>query len=135
MRVLVLNAGSSSLKLSIIDRGSEDRRSCLQADGAPMRDASPTATRASRDAIQEVPEATSRHIDAVGHRVVHGGTRFQAATIIDDAVEAESPRWPGSHLCTIGSPWRRSAEHADGCETCRRWPRSTRPSTRRCPSP
>ncbi|GMA94635.1 acetate kinase [Pseudolysinimonas kribbensis] len=26
-------------------------------------------------------------IDAVGHRVVHGGDRFRAATIIDDAVE------------------------------------------------
>ena len=58
MRVLAVNAGSTSLKLHLVD-----------GDDA-------TAVHGWVDA------------DAVGHRVVHGGERFRAPVEIDDEVEA-----------------------------------------------
>jgi acetate kinase len=66
--VLVVNAGSSSLKLSLLD-GDET-----------------VAT--SSDAGLASFVSTCGTVDAVGHRVVHGGTEFTAATLIDDAVLA-----------------------------------------------
>jgi acetate kinase len=58
--VLVVNAGSTSLKLTVVD--AEDRSTRLAA----IEDASDVAV--------------------VGHRVVHGGSRFTGATRIDDDV-------------------------------------------------
>jgi acetate kinase len=60
--VLVVNAGSTSLKLTLVD--GED----------------------SRPVDSFVPA------DAVGHRVVHGGERFRSAILIDDEVEEELGR-------------------------------------------
>jgi acetate kinase len=60
--VLVVNAGSTSLKLTVVDR--EDRSRNVEA----LTDAGDVA--------------------AVGHRVVHGGGRFTAPTRIDDEVLA-----------------------------------------------
>jgi len=54
--VLVVNAGSTSLKLTLVDREGESR---------------------------PVPE-----VCAVGHRVVHGGSRFVEPVVIDDDVVA-----------------------------------------------
>src|SRR4051794_15920500 len=76
MRVLVVNAGSSSLKLRL-----------LGPDDEVLAEADIAAPRA------EVDEAALREwvagagaIDAVGHRIVHGGERFPAAVRIDDDV-------------------------------------------------
>jgi len=55
--VLAVNAGSTSLKLSLVD-GDESR-----------------------------PVAGFEPADAVGHRVVHGGARYTEPVVIDDAVE------------------------------------------------
>jgi acetate kinase len=60
--VLVVNAGSTSLKLSLVD-GEE-----------------------SRPVDSFVPA------DAVGHRVVHGGEQFRSAVLIDEEVEEELGR-------------------------------------------
>ena len=80
MRVLVANAGSSSLKLSLLDeRDSELWRRDLDAPRAVVDAA------AVSSALAELPEAP----DAVGHRVVHGGDRFRAAVRLDAAVLAE----------------------------------------------
>ena len=75
-RVLVVNAGSSTLKLSVVEA---DGRSTgaktletLQGTLAP---------RVVADAI-----AGLGHVDAVGYRVVHGGTEFSTATVIDDGI-------------------------------------------------
>jgi acetate kinase len=57
-RVLVVNAGSTSLKLSVVDE----------------HDAS-------------VPVETFEPADAVGHRVVHGGSRFRDPVLLDDDVK------------------------------------------------
>ena len=76
MRVLVVNAGSSSLKLSVLDEqdhlvASED----LQAPGGRIDDA----------ALREVVSRNGP-IDAVGHRIVHGGTEFTAPVLVDARV-------------------------------------------------
>jgi len=76
--VLVVNAGSSSLKLRVLDSGDAVTASAdLSAwDGSPDDPA-------LRDFL-----AGLTGIDAAGHRVVHGGHRFTAATPIDDEVMA-----------------------------------------------
>jgi acetate kinase len=66
MRILVVNAGSSSLKLSVLDGEALIAES--QADDLATFVASVDG------------------IDAVGHRVVHGGTEFTDAVLIDDDV-------------------------------------------------
>ncbi|HET8820481.1 MAG TPA: acetate/propionate family kinase [Thermoleophilaceae bacterium] len=79
MRVLVVNAGSSSLKLSLLDSDdSELWGSELEAPRALVH------ADAVEAALAEVPAAP----DAVGHRIVHGGDRFREPVIIDSQVEA-----------------------------------------------
>ena len=70
MRVLVVNAGSSSLKLRLV--GADDEL-------LGSRDLEPGDD--TEAAIGELGEA-----DASGHRVVHGGARFVDPVVIDDAV-------------------------------------------------
>jgi acetate kinase len=75
-RVLVVNAGSSSLKLQLLDRSDEVvteqtvERWSGEDNDEPLRDFLDSAG----------------SVDAVGHRVVHGGPRFSAAVRIDDGV-------------------------------------------------
>ena len=119
MRILVLNAGSSSLKFQLIDTDgaaiaeSRDRRlargqveriggqaivTLAAAGAAPTKSTAPIRDHAaavehvitwlagpdSGVAIESVAE-----IEAVGHRVVHGGERFTHSTRIDDEVRRE----------------------------------------------
>jgi acetate kinase len=61
--ILVVNAGSTSLKLSLVDEaGSSQQIDSLEAVGA--------------------------NVDAVAHRIVHGGTRFREPVLIDAEVTA-----------------------------------------------
>jgi acetate kinase len=80
-RVLVLNPGSSSLKASLIELPDT---TLAQADKRWGSDASRTADRSTdiRDALEALGDVKP---DAVGYRVVHGGSRFTAPTLIDDA--------------------------------------------------
>ncbi len=75
MRVLVVNAGSTSLKLSVL----EGER-MLIAEDLP-------AERAEIEA-GEVAATVARlgPVDAVGHRIVHGGTRYREAVRLDPEV-------------------------------------------------
>jgi acetate kinase len=85
--VLVLNAGSSSLKFQVIDPGDGS----VSADGLLERvDETGTETALQRltEALEQAGVSTSS-LFAVGHRVVHGGARFTAPTRIDDDVLAE----------------------------------------------
>lgn len=88
MRVLVLNAGSSSLKARFLDATTEGpvgeprfdvlyERIGEGGEGPSDHDA------AVADLLARV-EATGEHPEAVGHRVVHGGERFTAPTVLDD---------------------------------------------------
>jgi len=72
VRVLVVNAGSSSLKLRLLSDADEQLGTC---DLAPDEDVG-----AALDALGQA--------DAAGHRIVHGGERFRAPAVIDDEVTA-----------------------------------------------
>ncbi|MBQ1311623.1 MAG: acetate kinase [Blautia sp.] len=108
MKVLVINCGSSSLKYQLIDSDTEnvlakglcerigiDGRLVYQKAGldkeiteAPM----PT----HKEAIQMVLDALTNEktgaikslseVEAIGHRVVHGGEKFASSTLINDDV-------------------------------------------------
>ncbi|HTW41856.1 MAG TPA: acetate/propionate family kinase [Solirubrobacteraceae bacterium] len=79
MRVLVVNAGSSSLKLSLLD--------AADAVIAAVELDAPRA-RADADELREALRPPLAQADAVGHRIVHGGERFRAAVRIDEQVRA-----------------------------------------------
>ena len=108
MKILVINAGSSSLKYQLMDPASGDvfaKGLCerIGIDGrlthkAPAKDIKvvreiPMPTHA--EAITAVLDilmdpvngvvASVDEIDAVGHRVVHGGSRFAGSCLIDEA--------------------------------------------------
>ncbi|WP_331772409.1 acetate/propionate family kinase (plasmid) [Embleya sp. NBC_00888] len=76
-RVLVVNAGSSSLKLSVVEP--DDTIACTSnlscADTIPS------------EAIAEFVRAAGT-VDAVGHRIVHGGAEFTGPARLDPRVYA-----------------------------------------------
>jgi acetate kinase len=77
MRVLIVNAGSSSVKLSLIgEREHTVAQRELQAPNAELDPAELDAALA--DGLSDT--------DAVGHRIVHGGERFHEAVLVDDDV-------------------------------------------------
>jgi acetate kinase len=78
VRVLVVNAGSSSLKLRVLD-GSD--KVTGTADLPAPRGAADAAAIGS--ALASLGDA-----DAAGHRIVHGGTSFTGPVRIDDGVLA-----------------------------------------------
>ena len=81
MRVLVFNVGSSSLKLSVTDApdGAQEFKSELPLPDGDIGAVMPRLAQLLREgAIAEV--------EAVGHRVVHGGERFRDAIRLDDEV-------------------------------------------------
>jgi len=84
--VFVLNTGSSSVKFRVVDAESGS----VGAEGLVDRIGEPgSGTPDHRAAIDRIlAELDSTSIEAVGHRIVHGGTRFVRATLIDDEVEA-----------------------------------------------
>jgi acetate kinase len=65
MHVLVVNAGSSSLKVRLLQ--GEDLIG----------------------SYEQIPTHLGSVVQAVGHRIVHGGTRFTGPVVIDDAVEQQ----------------------------------------------
>jgi acetate kinase len=76
VRVLTVNAGSSSLKLRVLD---EDDTLVAERD-------LPAPTGLGDSAIIAGALDGVGGIDAVGHRVVHGGSEFSEPVLIDDAV-------------------------------------------------
>jgi acetate kinase len=80
VRVLVVNAGSSSLKLRLLDHGDEVvAERTLETPGSEL----------DPELVAETLDATLSQADAVGHRIVHGGERFRAAARIDAGLVAE----------------------------------------------
>lgn len=75
MRVLVVNAGSSSLKLRLLDEDDLIRSADLPAGTAGIDSDALTGT------LQQWGTP-----DAVGHRVVHGGTVYSGPVVVDAAV-------------------------------------------------
>jgi acetate kinase len=83
-RVLVLNCGSSSVKYRLFDGETATAKGTVEQIGEPGGDA-PNHAAALRDVMASVDLDA---LTAVGHRVVHGGSEFSAATVIDDTVVA-----------------------------------------------
>jgi len=113
MKILVINAGSSSLKYQLMDMDNESvlaKGICErigidglftykpQIEGKEAIKAQPVAMPTHSEAIQAVLSAlvdaengvvaSMEEIDACGHRVLHGGMEFTASCIVDDACEA-----------------------------------------------
>ena len=92
MKILVLNAGSSSLKFNLFDGAPESIETNSErvlAKGEVERVSS--MADALKSVFQQIDSATvvSTSIEAVGHRVVHGGDRFHESVIIDAEVETQ----------------------------------------------
>lgn len=106
MKVLVINCGSSSLKYQLIDSDSEqvlakglcerigiDGRLTYQKAGCD-KEITEAAMPSHKEAIQMVLHALVNdktgavkdlaEIEAIGHRIVHGGEKFESSVIIND---------------------------------------------------
>lgn len=108
MNVLAINCGSSTLKFRLLALGDGERRlgggivKRIGADSALAVEAGAAEPSESPIEATDHAEATAAvlawleeggllragGVDAVGHRVVHGGERFRAPTVIDDDVLA-----------------------------------------------
>lgn len=110
MNVLVINCGSSSLKFQLINSDSEDvlaKGLCerIGIDGRLVyqpangdKETTEAAMPTHKQAIQMVLDALMNEktgviksldeVDAVGHRVVHGGEKFASSVVINDEVMA-----------------------------------------------
>ena len=109
MNVLVINAGSSSLKYQLLnpesgvllakglcERIGIDGKFTYKAEGKATKDAVDVPMPTHAEAIQAVMDALTdsdngvigsmKEIDAVGHRVVHGGEAFNKSVLITDEV-------------------------------------------------
>ena len=101
MAVLTLNAGSSSLKFALFEGGRarlrgefEDitevpKASAKDADGHEMDP--PRAEGTGHEAVlPALLDWVASHgtVEAAGHRIVHGGDRFDGPALVDDAVLA-----------------------------------------------
>lgn len=110
MKVLVINCGSSSLKYQLIDSETEtplasglcerigiDGQLTHKVDGKKIKDeeknAMPNHEVAVKLVLDELVDkehgviADLKEINAVGHRVVHGGEKFASSVIFTDEVE------------------------------------------------
>ena len=111
MKILVINAGSSSLKYQLLDPETQqvlakglcerigiDGRFTYKPEGKePIKDAEvamPTHSEAIQTVLNALVDPSSGvissmdEIDAVGHRVVHGGEKFAKSVLITDEVMA-----------------------------------------------
>ncbi|MCL4545578.1 MAG: acetate/propionate family kinase [Chloroflexi bacterium] len=86
--ILVLNAGSTSLKVTVFSGDASEEiahteRSWAESEAVDRSDTHAVALG------QILGELDSKSIRAVGHRIVHGGGRFIAPVILSDAIIRE----------------------------------------------
>ncbi len=85
MHILIINTGSASTKLTAYEV-SGDRSRPLHSEHYGAGEASPQAL------LEQFLAAHDMQVDAVCHRVVHGGSRLTGACLIDEDVEGEIER-------------------------------------------
>lgn len=92
MKVLIINSGSTTLKYQLIDSDTEQvlaKGNCERIGQDPKF---PTHKEAFEFVIKTLLDGTIsslEEIDAVGHRVVHGGEYFSSSVVVDDDVIAK----------------------------------------------
>ncbi len=135
MILLIINAGSSSVKFSVYDMqnqerllskgvveriGSENSRlTQMNADGVERSE--PVLVADTRSAVRIItdficrkllfPSSSINQITAIGHRVVHGGEQFRRAVFIDAAVKK------AIRDCFVLAPLH-NPPNLDGIEAC-----------------
>ncbi|MFH1853689.1 MAG: acetate kinase [Candidatus Omnitrophota bacterium] len=88
MLILVLNSGSSSIKYKLFDIS----HTCENLLDKGIVERIGQSVPGHREALAMIMEKLQTRIDAVGHRVVHGG-RFKEATIVNSEVIKEISRF------------------------------------------
>jgi acetate kinase len=123
-RILVLNSGSSSLKFQLIEMPGEEIRCHGMAERLGSGKARLKVRSKQEETDEKLEDVTHKgaleriaqllgeprfgnigrdfELDAVGHRVVHGGERFSATTIVDAAVKEQIREL--SHLAPLHNP-------------------------------
>ncbi|HWE62455.1 MAG TPA: acetate kinase, partial [Chloroflexota bacterium] len=90
-QIMVVNAGGGSLHLSLYDWQAQQEVAAEYIDWTRQDDDS--GVHAHADALKALLERLDvSRVAAVGHRIVHGGARFQHAVLIDREVRAEIER-------------------------------------------
>ncbi len=85
MQIAVINSGSSSLKFKVFNMDTKEVLKSVLIEhigenGSDIRD--------HNDALESI-DIDFGLIDAIGHRVVHGGEEFHSSTLIDEKVIAK----------------------------------------------
>ena len=82
MKIAVINSGSSSLKFKLFDM---DKKELLSSQLIERIGEESGEFKNHYEAIESIDIDFST-LNAVGHRVVHGGEKFKEATLVDDEV-------------------------------------------------
>ena len=156
MKILVINAGSSSLKYQLMNMDNEEvmaKGNCerIGIDGrithktasgySTSEDcAFPTHTEAFEKVVEMLTQGEGKVVDsvseiaAVGHRIVQGGAIFSQSVLVTDKVidqiEGLAPLAPST---TSAPPGRCGPAGRSSAKMSRWLPSSTPLSTRRCP--
>ena len=128
MKILVINCGSSSLKYQLIDMqgekvlckglceriGMESSMITHEANGnkATTPAIFPTHTEAFAEVVKKMTTGDGKVIDdvseinAIGHRVVHGGEKFKASCLITpEVIETLRELSPWPRCTTLPASW------------------------------
>ena len=110
MPILVLNAGSSTLKATLLEPGADE----------PIGEATvewPAGDEGASDVVRSSLDLIPDQVDAVGYRVVHGGSHYTAPSLVDesllevvDALDALAPL----HNRRAAAVMRAGLEHFPG---------------------
>lgn len=123
MSVLALNTGSSSVKAAVYDpSGRLVKRFHLSGlPGTPILDDKPFVLKAEADPVAAfldvlASDPVCTRLDAIGHRIVHGGRKFNAPCALNDTTISEL------QALTPLAPQHQPANLA-GIEACQaQWP-------------
>ena len=133
-RVLVINAGSSSLKVSVdLESASASRWRARRWTGAPMRHGSPIAAPALKQRTRRPARRTIRRRGASRRARRDSLPRADARRRRTSSLELDVAVRAGA----AAQPDRRRNDPATTrrcCPTCRQWPCSTPHFTRHCPA-
>jgi len=85
MKIAVINSGSSSLKFKLFDMNTKEVLNSIFIEHIGENN---SEIKNHLEALQSI-DIDFKSLDAIGHRVVHGGEKFHSPTIIDKKVIAK----------------------------------------------